>query len=379
MLPVWSISLTLGNITNSAWLRGIIFFTLVGIIAILITGCASPGVQVSFSEPPNFPAAASLKRVAVLRFDGSNGDQVMLEFESLLAQANVNGQAYFNLLDRRTLNNAIHELKLHQTGLIDPTSVARLGRFVGVDGIYTGSVIMPPIQRQSYTEARSECTSVKNSKKLVSKCTSVSHYTVSCIRRVAEFTLVPRLIKVETAQVIYQPTVTATREASSCSDAGSAGVGDGEMLAEARQEVFQKILADIAPHVVNNFLKLKEATEGLSKGTQEKFNSGLAFAKGGRMDRACEIWREIESAEATNFALAYDLAVCTEISGNLQGALEAYTMLDRRLTAPDKDLDEAMKRVRARIEVRMRSSTTTPSSDRAPQATVTRGRKERIN
>jgi len=345
----------------------------IGAVSVSISGCVTNGVSVSRLDPPRNPAAASLKRVAVLPFDGPHAQQTALEFESMLAQANLNGQAYFSVLDRRTLDNALREMKLQTSGLVDPKTVARLGKFVGVDGIYTGTEFSPPVQTQSFSEQRSECTATKDPKKLISKCVSSRNFTVSCVRRVATFTMVPRLVKVETAQVIYQPTITATRETASCNDSGAPGVSDAEMVASARAEVFEKVRADVAPHVVVESVKLKSVADNLSGENLDTFKSGLTFANGNRMDRGCELWGSIESSELSSNALAFNLAVCREVSGDLDGALGKFDALDRRLKAPDPDVNAALLRVRDRIQARLHRGAVARSSDRAPQARVSSG------
>lgn len=356
------------------------FRTIIGRVVAMVVGslitaaCATSGVKVSRIDPPNHPAAASLKRIAVVQFEGPHGSQSALEFESMLAQASVNGQAYFHVIDRRTLDNAIKELKLQTTGLVDAKTAARIGKFIGVDGIYTGTEFTPSVQTQSYTEKRFDCPPSGNTKKLFNVCKNPTERSVSCTRRVVTSTLVPRLVKVETGQVIYQPTVSASRQISSCSDANYATVGDNEMLADARREVFLRIAADVAPHVVDESLPVKLSGDGLTGAPLDSFNSGLAFARGNRLNRACEIWSALAPYSATSLGLSYNLALCQEVAGDLPGALASFQAVDRRLNAPDKDVNTALERVSGRIQAQLRAGAAPRAPDRAPKPRVSGGR-----
>jgi hypothetical protein len=324
------------------------------VIGTFLFGCVSTGVVLTRVEPPKSPAAAALKRVAVLPFEGPYGAEITPQFESVLTQAGVNGELYYQVVDRRTLDNAIHELNMKYTGLMDPRNAARLGRFLNIDAIYTGTIIVPPIQSQTYTEPRTECTAVKDPNKLISKCTSTRNYTVNCTRKMAQFSMLPRLVKVETAQIVYQPTLTASREGASCQDS-SPGDGEGQLLGMAATEVFQKLKEDLTPHVVSESLKLKTNTEGLPPASVEQFNGAYAFAKADRMDRACEIWNRMADAGTNSLAIMYNSAACNEYSGNIDQALAAYKRIDASLTAPDADVNTAIRRMNERIETRRRS------------------------
>ncbi len=119
-----------------------------------------------------------MRRVAVLPFAGPAGEQVSLELEGMLAQATIDGHPYFTISDRHTLQNAMNELKLRSSGLTDEQSAIRLGKFLGADGIYTGTIIVPPVTRQTHTEDRYSCPS--NGKKLFSACQSPTKTTVTC-------------------------------------------------------------------------------------------------------------------------------------------------------------------------------------------------------
>ena len=320
-------------------------------VAALLSSCAAPTTQTSVLFPPNNAAAGELRHVAVLPFSGPGGVDQMIAFESMIAQTSVNGQAYFTLVDRRTMQNAIDEMKLGATGLIDDKTALKLGKMIGAEGLYSGAVYTPPMITKQYQEERSQCNGVANPNKVVSKCTSTSTYKVNCTQKIVQFTLVPRLVKIATGQVIYQPTVTATRTSSACSDQ-TESLSEGEMRGDARAEVLDRIQQDIAPHIKVFKLALKESTEGLDELSAKSFKDGMAFAKSGRMDRACANWGAIETAMGPKapLTITYNMAICAEAAGRLDEAFQRIKAVDAQLTQPDKDVNDALTRLTASIQ-----------------------------
>jgi len=254
---------------------------------------------------------------------------------------------------------------------VDPKTAARVGKFIGVDGIYTGTVFMPTPVRQTHTEQRSRCNDAP-SKKIFSSCKSSSQYSVTCTEKLVEYTLVPRLISTETAQIIYQPSVTASRKSTFC-------VGQDEkpeepdpiLRAQAHAEVFQKIREDIGPHTQTFALKIKTDAGGIAQPSRQHFKDSLAFAASGRMDRACSIWAELAPDNAGNLSLAYDLGVCDEAGNRMEEALDRYTKIDQGLQRPDPDTNAALIRVKTNIEASKKLAASLTARQPAPVAVDT--------
>jgi curli biogenesis system outer membrane secretion channel CsgG len=315
-----------------------------------LSGCVGTKISTTTELPPNNLAAASLHKIAVLPFQGPGGDQATVEIESALAQITQNGQSFFTVIDRRTLQNALNELKLHDTGLVDEKTAVKIGHLIGAEGVYTGSVFMPPIVRQSHKETRSKCNDAPSSS-LFSKCKSSSDYSVSCTKKVAQYTLIPRLVEIKTAHIIYQPTITATSENSFCAEADTQGEEADEVLrGNAHTEVMTKFKKDVGPHMETFDLTIKTDESALTDKAKQQFRDSLAFAKSGRMDRACAAWRSLQQENADNVAVRYDIAVCDEVAGNLSQALAGFKAIDTNLSRPDKDVNEALTRVQGKID-----------------------------
>ncbi len=260
------------------------FAALVG-MGLFLTGCAPPIIKASFEAGPSSLASAQLKRVAVLPFQGPNGAQATLEFESMLAEATGGGSAFFTVVDRRTLQNAMTELKLHDSGVIDPNTAAQIGRLLGAEGIYTGTVSIPQPARKTYRVERMKCL---DAKRKLFKCDKISRTTVNCTEKVIQYTVVPRLVNVATGRVVYAPTKTGTRSETFCSDAG-VETPDSTLISAAAADAFSQVRNDIAPHTYSVDLRLKDSDDGLNDPGKTRFADSLAFAHANRMDRACAI------------------------------------------------------------------------------------------
>lgn len=319
------------------------FATLAG-----LSGCAAP-LHTEVVEPPKSPAVSRLRHVAIFPFTGPSGEQITSEVESLLAQATEHGQPFFVVVDRRTLQHAVDELSLHKTGLVDSRTASRVGKFVGAEGIYVGSVYIPPITRQTSLQDRYACSGVLHPARIFSGCANMAKTTVSCINKVAQFTIVPRLIAVATAQIVYQPTITGQAQGSSCSDTGGE-VDDHTLVGQAATQALNKLRDDVTPHVRVLDLVLKTDMANLDEPSRTRFGNAMAFAHADRMDRACTTWRELQSENRASVTLAFDVAVCEENDGHLDTAMRDLDALDQLLQQPDADVNAARKRLQSEIE-----------------------------
>jgi hypothetical protein len=314
-----------------------------------LAGCQSNSTVTQIVAPANSDAAAKTRRVAVLPFNGADGANATAAFESLLSEVkDVNGQPYFTVVDRRTLQHALDEMKLKTTGLFDDRTVANIGKFIGAEGVYTGTAGAVPVERTRHEEQRSQCNGASDPKKLVSKCTSVTNYNVTCTDKITTYTMIPRLVAASTGQILYNPTVSKSRTSSFCTDSGEE-TPDGVLLGGAYADVMAQIRRDVAPHTEAVNLVYKTETDGLSDADGKRFKDSLAFAKAGRMDRSCPVWLEMAPSYPGSVSVNYDAALCSELNGDYQAALASYTVVDAKLTKPDADVSAALVRMRQRI------------------------------
>lgn len=324
------------------------YFTVI-LASLAMASCVTRTQPIKMCFPAKSEQAASIKRIAVVPFLGSDGLDATVKFESMLAEVNDQGRPYFTIVDRRTLENALAELKFQQTGMIDEKTAKKIGKLVGADGIYTGWADAPAAINKSYKTQHQECADTKKSGKFFSKCNTSQTVTVNCTDRAVQYTLTPRLISVQTGQVVYQRSVNKVGSDNFCGD-DRIPSSEEVLRGQARTEVFSDVRQDVAPYCLDKTLTLKTDTDGLPPEARSSFSDALAFASSGRMDRSCEAWSLLESGNSASIALQYDLGICDEAAGRLEQALSRYTAADKLLTRPDDDINQALARVQGRID-----------------------------
>ncbi|MDE2039281.1 MAG: hypothetical protein KGO96_04930 [Elusimicrobia bacterium] len=99
--------------------------------AAALSGCVTP--QVAINPHANF---SSIQRVAVVTFGGPDGDIAA----DLLTQQLVAAGA--NVIERQQLSAILSEQGLARSGLLDPRTVKQVGKILGVDALFVGTVAL---------------------------------------------------------------------------------------------------------------------------------------------------------------------------------------------------------------------------------------------
>jgi curli biogenesis system outer membrane secretion channel CsgG len=292
-----------------------------------------------------------------VRRDNTEGKQFSSKLESALAQIRVDDKPYFTVVNRQQLDQVTKEMALGQSGLMDPTTGARIGQITGAQAIYTGSVIRSGSSDQPFSTKETKCSQDGKN------CYDVP---VHCTRRTATFVVSPKLIEVQTGKIVYSKNLTGASSAEACSGSGSPLPSASAMMEQAEQDVLRQVAFDAAPHYVSMTIELLEMTDVIeSSQDKDHLANGITFAKKGRIDRACEEWAAAYTPDSKSPAITYDASLCAEISGKLDAALTGYERADRLLppggssmlasipgmktSDPVQVLGAAMDRVKKRI------------------------------
>lgn len=94
-----------------------------------LAACATP--RVALNPHADF---TSIHRVAVMTFSGNKGDVAA----DLMTQSLVASGA--NVVERQQLSAVMNELQLSVSGSLDPATIKHIGKLLGVDAIFMGSV-----------------------------------------------------------------------------------------------------------------------------------------------------------------------------------------------------------------------------------------------
>lgn len=315
--------------------------------AFLLSGCAAlmkgPRTTVTMQMPAESNEAAKIRRVAVLPFEGGQGKEFATEVQGLLTNVKLNDTPYFSVADRSMNDRIFAEIKLSQSSAMSRDQALRLGRLLGVKGLYAGTAGNVATAPSTYQEARSTCTDTGG--KLFSKCKNLVNTTVNCTRNIVTYSFAPKLIDAETGQVIYARNIAETASAQSCTDDTVPATTVAQLTGQAKQAALQGFLRDVAPSYQALEIQLLETSEGLDEQARVKLSQGVAFAVAKRLDRACELWEEASQRGNKSSALFYDLGVCAEASGNTDKAQQLYSQADRLLNQPNEPISQALARV----------------------------------
>ncbi len=341
---------------NSGRVRMLLWSSVVALS--VSVGCATT-IKTNVLMPGNIDQAAQFKNVAVLPFDGPEGETFTTIVESTLASVIIDNRQFFQIVDRGSVDKVMNEMKLGMTGMVNENAAAQVGKTVGAKGIYTGTIGASSVDEEFYSEKRQTCALYRpvtdSSGRKTQECTNWYDSQVSCTKRTASFSFTPKLIEAETSRIIFSNIYANAVESKACADDGK-GLLDGKvMLKQARETVMRQFRMDVAPYYAVMSFTLKDSTADIaSEAAKAKFKEGLAFAKVSRMDRACPAWREAKVLAPNSITLMYNVAICDETEDRPHEALALYRQIDKTLTSPDDLIATALARVNVRIENRRR-------------------------
>lgn len=334
---------------KKSWLARIVSIAFYLVSGFILFSCAAPAIKTTALVPARFHQATTLKEVAVLPFDGPEGKAFSAEIEGVLAGVNIDDKQYFTLIDRTKLDKILNEQALSQTGAIDESTAAKVGKLVGAKGIYTGVITARNIANSPYTEERQDCSQYQTKydnkgNAYQGNCISYRKWTVQCNQANATFSFTPKLISVESGTIIYSNNCVGTALAKGCPD--DKGLPNAQLLlAKAMSDAKMAFKQDVAPNYVNFTIRLMESNDGVtSKEAVEKMGQALDFAKHNRLDRSCELWGEARILSPSAPALLYNLGVCAETRGDLENALDLFKKADRALNKPNDLITAAIGR-----------------------------------
>jgi len=329
-------------------IRPCIFFLL--FFALVVSGGCATKIKVNMLQPAQYHEASLTRTVAVLPFSGPGGAEIASEIEGVLGSISIDGKPYFTLVDRAQIDKTLGEMKLSQSGLVNQSTAARIGKMVGAQGIYTGMVTLSGISDSSFRERRQQCAQhqIKYDNKgnaYEGACLRWRPYDVACTKRVASFACSPKLIEVSTGKILYARNLAGSADSSGCEDRRPVK-GEAELLQKAREIAKSEFRKNVAPFYVTREIALMDSTDGISSSeAKDKLKNGLDYAAKQRMDRACELWGEANALSPDAPSILYNLGVCAESRGEFDKAHTLYRQADKRLGKPDDNISSALNRV----------------------------------
>lgn len=333
--------------------------TVVCALALLaVSGCATT-IKTNVLMPGRIDEAAKFKSVAVLPFDGTDGKEFSTLVESALAGVRIDDKQYFQIVDRSVMDKTLNEMKLSMTGVVDADTAARIGKMVGAKGIYTGTVTKSAVNDEKSTKEKTKCESYRKDSmgKDTRECARWKDVKIACKSRLAYFEVAPKLVDVESSRIVFANTYRGNASEEACEGEDKALPDETRMKQQVQEKAIQQLRMDVAPYYEVMEFTLKDSDKDIpSEAAKAKLKDGLSFAKGNRMDRACELWSEAKATVPNSVTLLYNLGVCAETQGRLEEARVLYQQIDRMQTKPDDAITNALARVNVQIENRKKLS-----------------------
>jgi len=165
--------------------------------AVLFAGCTGP--QVAVNQHADF---SRIHRVAVATFGGENGDVAadLLTHDLLQHGADV--------VERQRLDAVLQEQNLSSQNVLDPETVKKIGKILGVDAIFVGTVATN-VPSQSYLVTQSRhginvngVTPV-NGSNLYPEGPAIGVADSQVLTSAAQASLISRMVDVETGSILW--------------------------------------------------------------------------------------------------------------------------------------------------------------------------------
>lgn len=321
------------------------------ILALVLTtlsACSTPKVSKEIEMPAHESGMIGTKKLAIFNINGDKDGMFTAQVESYMANIKVRGAPYFQVLEREMLAKIVAEQKMvSSTGLFDEKEAVKLGNLAGADTLIMGVVKIPPTTQRRYQEEEEICAKPKNVSAFSTQCVLKQKVAYNCLERGANIDFNLKAVSVQKGNILFTKMYSGSSSSSRCERLnGGKLASDTELLNLAINSTLANLRKDVAPYTVTVTIEFMEKDNVMGKATKEKIKSALAFVEQNRMDRACEMFRETLAGDTGSPALAYNLGICAEISGDFDKADRFYNQADKNSSHPEKLISEAINRIK---------------------------------
>ncbi len=322
-----------------------------GTCVIILSGCVTNNVVSTGISDARTNVMSGGGSVAIFPFDGESKEAVTAMLEHAATEANTTKRSSVRLVDRQNAEKLKEELKINKDGEPDKSSAKKQGRLLQADYILIGRIHAASVKSTKSSYQIAECTAYENNNKFFKKCTATTPKTVTCTDTIARVSVQPRLIKTNNGEIVYSKIHEGEAVDRYCDNAGTA-LPEAALKANAAVEAAREIGRDLWAYKYTINAAIKQSSEGLTGQSREDFESAMAFARGGRLDRTCQTMKSLVGRGVQTVAVLYNHAICEESDNKPEAALNIMESLDQSLRAPDPLISEALLRLRSRVNTR---------------------------
>jgi hypothetical protein len=297
-------------------------------VALFLTAAAQT-VTCYVLYPPeiNLPG---VKKISILDFDGRMGREMVdyLTAELIQEYRGTGGTTgsflskgkpitnyqegartnVFSLVERGELDKILSEQNISNSGLIDDSQAAEVGKLLGIDAMLTGSV--------SYSSKDEQSTSSYTDQN------GAKHYSY-CTKRTVTAEANMKIINVNTGQIMGTTVQTKSVYDQKCDDKRS-GLYSVEELAKL---CYDGLATKLANYFSPGFLATEFEFEKIKdKEYKDKAKLAMDYIENGDLNNAFSIYKSIYDIDPYNSAAAANIAKLYAIVGNYEKALEYYSL-----------------------------------------------------
>ncbi len=330
-------------------------FCICGVFLALISGGCAQKIQLKALKSAEISDGA-IKDIAVLSFTNDTVSQ-SIKINSALQNLTINGEKYFNVVDRVNLEKIMVEKKLNDSGLVDLIhNDANIG-LKEIQTIATGEIALNTVQQSNYLEERTDyqtCTETATDKKGNSYCKKYRKYNMACVVNLYSLTTNVKFIKVADSKIIFARSFSKNSKASHCADDNNVLPSKEAVNTNLANEIADNLIKIIAPsYVYFTVTLLDDEDVDLSREQSKTFQTALKLLKIERIDKANEILKQLNGAlKNKSYVVLYNLGVTEEALGSIYEAYELYKKAENIAIEKNEVIEElstAIRRVKQNI------------------------------
>jgi hypothetical protein len=204
-------------------------------LAFLISGCAQTAATQTL-EPAEISGTANTRNIAIVPFHNDYAD-LTGKIEASIAKQELDGEPWFTLSDRSSVEKVISQKKLKSGDEVDASTAVKLGKVLRAQAVISGTLNTPELQDNQYDTTRTKCTGKGKER----RCWEVK---VSCKKRTIALSADIRMVDVVTAELLYADRVSRVNAWHVCAD-------DSHHTLPSKKSAVQSFADDIARDFVN--------------------------------------------------------------------------------------------------------------------------------
>lgn len=301
-------------------------------------------------------ANEDIKQIAILEFKNDYIGQSE-QINNSIYNLTLNGEKYFNVIDRNNLNRIMQEKKLNDSGLVDAVDYSDTG-LLEIKAFISGSVNNLSKSTSYFRQLRTnynrclEYALTKNNKKY---CKKHAKYYISCKKANYNLSTSVKLIKVINSKQLFSKTYTSSSSKEHCNDDNNVLPSKKEMGVILSKNIAKQLVFDIAPSYIYYSVKLFEKPDiKYSSKSKKQLKLALTLIENKRIKQANKILKDLNKyTNNKSYVALYNYAITSEALGNLTKALELYKMSDKiYIQSKDeinKDISKSILRVKKSI------------------------------